>query len=453
MSSPTGDFLLFLDSMRYRRGQPVYEGIDLTPWAEHHPDEWSGWVAAGGGTPEAVKVVKPQTSIQHVSGAEGSYWLIDGERIPEMKPIDRDRARVETRTDVCFSPPRAVPLPAFVARRQSLAPRQHAAVVRLADTSLAAFADAFLDQEVMDKAALHNDPGLREIMGEDFIRSCEARHAKYWEELRATTVALGTRIPAEVVWGEAATGCVVRLDHPADGAGAEVFECTLFVAEDTRVSPGTVLRRRSGLWPQDGPPRRLQRVVGTVVSVGPAQPLSSVVPAPASKTAEASVKGVRLKCLSCGATHPPERFTAEEMEVAELTSNWHDVFKELGLLRRTAELYRRHPDARRYVVPAPIAIMHSDDPAVREQLFNNVPFGRINPPRPADYDARVAEWFADDPELREYLETSHFDLDARTAGARESERKYRDLLRGRAVQCPACGDGLVALRDNDYRLP
>ena len=443
MSPTTGEFLLFLHSMRYRRGQPVYEAIDLTPWAEHHPDEWSGWFAAARAAPEPVNVVKPQVSIKHVSAADGSYWMIDGERMPDMEPVERDRARIETRTEVCFSPPRVVPLPAFVGRR-SLSPRRHAAVVRLADTSLAAFADAFLEQEVIDKAGFHNDPGMREILGEDFVRSCEARHAKYWEELRAVSVAIGTRIPAELLSGKQAVGCVVRLDRPVDGPGGDVFECTLFMADEVPVLPAAVLRRRSGLWPQDGPPRLLQRMVGTVVSACPAEALSTDA-IPTRATAAASMQGVSLRCMSCGAAHPADRFTAEDMEVAELTSLWHGAFKELALLRRTADLYRRHAQAREYVKPAPVAIMHSDDPAVREQLFNNVPFGQIKPPRPADYEARLAEWFADDPELRQFLETSHFDLEARTAGVGDSERKYRELLRGRSVRCPACGDGLVVL--------
>jgi hypothetical protein len=133
------------------------------------------------------------------------------------------------------------------------------------------------------------------------------------------------------------------------------------------------------------------------------------------------------------------------MEVAELTALWHGAWKELALLRRTASLYRRHPQARRYVKPAASVVLESDDPAIIDQLFNNVPISEIKPPRPSDYEERVAGWLADDPELRDFLESSSFDLDARTRGVKESEQKYRLKLAGRSVHCPACGDGLLAL--------
>src|SRR5687767_3182092 len=63
MSPATGDYLLFLHAMRHRRGQPIYDAIDLTPWAERRPDGWIGWLAIGSAEPEAVKVVSPHFQV------------------------------------------------------------------------------------------------------------------------------------------------------------------------------------------------------------------------------------------------------------------------------------------------------------------------------------------------------------------------------------------------------
>jgi hypothetical protein len=446
MSVATGDYLLFLHSMRYRRGQPIYDAIDLTPWAEHRPDGWSGWLACGTAAAEAVKVVTPHFEIVHLNTSGGSYWTVDGERIPDLGPEERTRARVETRADIGFSPPRVVPLPAFVSHRKTAGPPAVcAAVVRLEDDSLAAFADAFLNEEVMDAVSLGNDPATREILGEDFARSSEARSARRWDELRRTTVPVGTMVPAEVVCDGRAVGCVVRLDRRADGRGGAAFECTLFLAANAPLQPGTPLRRRSGLWPLNRPPRLLERPVGTVLWAGPAQPLPSAPPSLPPGAAPASAQGLELRCLSCEARHPAGRFDAEAMEVAELTALWHEAWRELSLLRRTAALYREHPAARPYVKPGMQWIMDSDDPAVREQLMNNLPFDQITPPRPPDYEARVERWLGRDPELREFLGTSSFDLEARMPGVQEAERAYRDQLGGRSVRCPACDNGLLGL--------
>ena len=370
MSPATGDYLLFLSSMRHRRGQPVYDAIDLTPWAEHQPDEgWFGWLAAGEAPPEPVKVIDPPVRIAHISGEAGSYWTIDGERIPDMNPIDRLRARVETRCTVGFTPPRVVPLPAFVSRNKLVAPRVHQVVVRLADRSLASFADAFLDMEVMEKTKLINDATLRAMMSKEFIQSQEADTARRWQELRRDRVVAGTMVPAEVATAGAAAGCVVRLDREAEAADRTTFRSTLFVARDVPVEPGALLRRRSGKWPPGRPPRLLERVVGRVLSAGPAEPLPSVTPDTPPQAPRAWLNGLDLRCLSCGVSLPGHQFDAEALEVAELTAIWHRDWKELALLRRTAALYQKHPEARDCVNPGATWIMDSEGPVVLDQVM------------------------------------------------------------------------------------
>lgn len=449
MSPATGEYLLFLHSTRHRKGQPIYEAIDLTPWAEHQPGEWSGWLACGSDAPEEVMIVTPHFDIIHSTGSDGSYWSIDGERVPQLGPDEEMRAQVETHATIGFSPPRLVPLPAFVSRRKPSAPAAiQSAVVRL-ENSVAAFSDAILNHEVLDAISLDNDPELTKILGENFASSARARSARRWDKLCRTKVPLGTMVPAEVVCDEGAVGCVVRLDrHAGDPAGTD-FECTLFLAATAPVAPGTLLRRRSGLWPPGRPPRLLERVVGTVVSAEPPQPLPSAPPTSAPGDAASSVQGLELRCLSCGARHPARRFDAEAIAVAELTALWHEHWKELALLRRTAALYRKHPAARGYVKSDHDWIMNSEDPVVQDQLMSGMPFDQITPPRPPDYEARVDRWLADDPELREFLESCSFDLEARTQFTSESEQKYRDQLRGRSVPCPACRDGLLALANSE----
>ena len=450
MPPGTGEYLVFLHTLRHRKGQPYFDGIDLTPWAEHQPDEWYGWIAGGestgGGGP--FKVARPQFEICHLNTSGGSYWAIDGERIPDMSKSERCRALVETGRDVMFSPPRVIPLPAFVSRRNGLTPRRHAAVVRLADPSVASFADAFLSLEAMDATSLSKDPQTAAIVGDEFVRSCEALSAERWAEHRRATVPLGTLVPAEVGAAGAEVGCVVRLDSPADDAGGPAFHCTVFLADAVPLAPGMALRRRSGLWPPGRPPRLLEREVGTVLQAGPAEPLGALMPEPG---ADASATDLTLVCLSCQTHHPAAGFTSEQLEVAELTALWRSDWRELALLRRTRALYDRCPAARGFVKPAADAIMESDDPDVMDQVMNNVPFSEIRPPRPPDYERKVAEWLDSDPELRHFLETCSFDLEARTKGVEDAERLYRRKLRGRSVMCPACGGGLLALDGDRFR--
>lgn len=451
MSPATGDYLLFLHATRYRKGQPIYEAIDLTPWAEHLPDEWSGWLACGSAAPEEVTIVTPHFDLIHVNSSDGSYWSIDGERVPDLGPDEEMRAQVETHATIGFSPPRVVPLPAFVSRRKPATPAIQTAVVRLEENSVAAFPEAILNQEVLEKISLGNDPEMLKILDEDaadgLVRSTKSFHAVRWDQLRRAKVPLGTMVPAEVVCDDGAVGCVVRLDRHATGPDGADFECTLFLTAPASVAPGTPLRRRSGLWPPGRPPRLLERVIGTVLSAGAPQPLPSALPDSPPIAVASSIDGLELRCLSCGARHPADRFDAEAIAVAELTALWHGHWKELALLRRTAALYRKHPAARDYVKPDLDRIIHSDDPVVQDQVMNNVPFDQITPPRPPDYEARVDRWLGDDPELREFLENSSFDLDARMRFTTESEQKYRGQLRGRSVPCPACRDGLLALAD------
>jgi hypothetical protein len=359
---------------------------------------------------------------------------------------------VELTARIAFSPPRLIALPAFVSRREATVPAVRAAVVRLEDDSVAAFADAIRRQEMLDTIGFRRDPEtLKMLGGDDYIRKLERRNAEQWDELRRTKVPLGTMVPAEVVCDDRPpVGCVVRLDRREAASGLTAFECTLFLAADLPLPSGTMLRRRSGHWPQEGQPRLLERVVGTVLHAGPAKPLSSTVPAPETVVASAREGKLELRCLSCGARHPAGRFDAEAMEVAELTTLWRRQWKELTLLRRAANLYKKHPAARGYVKPDIRSILDSKDPAIRKKLLNGLPFNQIKPPRPPDYETNVQRWLSNDPELRKFLESGSFNLEARLPEVEQSEQKHRARLRGRAVHCPACSDGLLALADADY---
>ena len=114
--------------------------------------------------------------------------------------------------------------------------------------------------------------------------------------------------------------------------------------------------------------------------------------------------------------------------------------KERLLLERAVALLQEHPE------------LQSEGDAKLRAFFrtSNKTLGEVPDPRSESSRNLFLEATANDPALREFLNTTSCNYNIRFQKISESASKQRKMLNGRVVICPTCGDGPVIIRDS-YR--
>jgi hypothetical protein len=134
----------------------------------------------------------------------------------------------------------------------------------------------------------------------------------------------------------------------------------------------------------------------------------------------------------------------EDKELLEERHRYREKVKNLAMLRRVEDFYKRYPDMEGKIKPDFAMVLESrHDPKVEEQLFARVPFDEIELPKPAERPVEEArEWSREDREVIEYLRNHYFPLGPRTKGVSVSIEHLRQSIEGRFVRCPLCGGEL-----------
>lgn len=434
--------LLFLTATYRRRHQPAYRAIEILPppWRD---DSWPAWLYEP--APRAVTVLPARESINHASTDHGSVWTCDGVPIPEQS--DRqwlERVGANLSNSVSFKPPvEGLRLPAFLGSQSDLRPCRYSLLVRMKVKVFADLPDfkAELAEQAGTSHAFMRE--MSEIVG-------EAKGLKNWKNPFLVQIAAaaertglpeGQYLPVEAERDDHRVFGALRLDEEW---GPGVFQATAFMSDGRpKLTADMVLSRRAERHLADRA-IRFGTEIATVVRAGEPTPIAAGGPdAPFGGREDGP--DVTISCIRCGGRFTAERFTPQELEVMEQWGECRPYLKEMPLLERTAKLYERYPEARGQVRSRPSAIVHSDDPVVRQKLAAGVPFGQIDPPRPSDYERKLREWVDGDPELLVFLETTTFDLEARTKAVREALQTCQKRIAGRKVVCPACHKGALAL--------
>jgi hypothetical protein len=139
-------------------------------------------------------------------------------------------------------------------------------------------------------------------------------------------------------------------------------------------------------------------------------------------------------CDSCGIRFPADQLGDDAVEALRSQHRHEELAKELRMLQRVQDFYRRHPDMEGRIKPHVDRILESDEPCVMDQVASGVPFGEIALPSPS-----LPDFSPEDRETVEYLQQHGFVLGPRLSFV---SRRLEELKNTYCkVRCPTCRVG------------
>jgi hypothetical protein len=145
------------------------------------------------------------------------------------------------------------------------------------------------------------------------------------------------------------------------------------------------------------------------------------------------------RCTACGYELPFREIPRDDYR-ALLDDHYVRIFmEELRMLEMVDDFRSRRGHEAANIVPHFRRVLDSDDPDVRRQLHEGVPFAEIRlPPDPAP---RLTH--PDDREVIDSLRHNSFELVGRFKYVRQRLGELRATVR--AVACPRCAEGSLRL--------
>jgi hypothetical protein len=151
-------------------------------------------------------------------------------------------------------------------------------------------------------------------------------------------------------------------------------------------------------------------------------------------------------CDACGTRFPVTALTEDNRHVLEDQHAFQESVKELQMLLKVQEFYRRYPEAEGRIQPYFVRLLESDDPEVSESLKAGVPFDQIE----LLSDQLPAAWMnrEEDREVVEFLRHNDFTLGPRLEGVSQEVARLKDAVE--KVPCPLCQVGSLYVPSEDW---
>jgi len=357
--------------------------------------------------------------MSHLSTSEGSAWEFDG--IVSRTSDDRENPARQRQNEVHllkFLQPVDVALPAFVCGNPTLKPCRDTIILSLNIRRLIQFPDL----------KVHSDFSVSHF---GLKNSAVVKHL---QELETTSPEAGTVLPVEIgerTSDKGATPCVLLLEKELDDGK---FLCKLYRSDSSaKLHPGDILRRRACL-PLRDKTYTSEADIGTIEKIIERNEVAEEEPDQGIVNHPPDGAVFPIECAACKRKFDAADFTAEQIQVIDLWTWYYPEEQEKSLLERAIALFRKHPGLR-----------EECDARSDSRLFGSYKKAgrRADPSKRRFLDAT-----ANDLKLREFLSTRSCSWDVRYQRTCESAKKYEQVLDGRCVICPNCGDGPVVIRDN-----